>query len=298
MKDCYSPTRKNIKRKLEIVALDCEFVGIGPGGLESFLARVTMLDHAGTVLMDEYVKPSRQVTDYRTHVSGITPQVLAQHAKLCFTVARKRVLRLLKGKLLVGHGLDNDLKVLQITHPWFMIRDTACFKPYMKLKRMPVTAAPNTTASYDASSSSSSCDTTLLWCPRSLKELSYEFLHREIQTAEHSSHEDALAALDLYRLVWRTWDRLYQEALLTHQHTLWVMHQQQQQQIAAEQQYLFYMQQQQRMAANYQYYQRKQEWALPPLTASSSSSSSSCSSSSSFSSYAAPRAVTPVEHCQ
>ena len=39
-----------------------------------------------------------------------------------------------KDKILVGHALENDLDVLMLGHPKKMIRDTATFKPYMRVR--------------------------------------------------------------------------------------------------------------------------------------------------------------------
>ncbi|KAI9260786.1 hypothetical protein BY458DRAFT_439940 [Sporodiniella umbellata] len=55
----------------KFVAIDCEMVGVGPGGVDSALARVSIVNFNGAVLLDVYVKPLEKVTDYRTHVSGI-----------------------------------------------------------------------------------------------------------------------------------------------------------------------------------------------------------------------------------
>lgn len=43
------------------------------------------------------------------------------------------VSRLLEGKVLVGHALHNDLDVLMMNHHRHMIRDTACYHPYMRV---------------------------------------------------------------------------------------------------------------------------------------------------------------------
>lgn len=53
------------------VAMDCEMVGVGEQGQDSILARVSIVNQFGHVLLDSYVKPTDQVTDYRTAVSGI-----------------------------------------------------------------------------------------------------------------------------------------------------------------------------------------------------------------------------------
>jgi RNA exonuclease 4 len=51
-------------------------VGVGPEGEESALARVSLVNYNGAVLMDDFVKPQERVTDFRTSVSGITPKHL------------------------------------------------------------------------------------------------------------------------------------------------------------------------------------------------------------------------------
>jgi RNA exonuclease 4 len=56
------------------VALDCEMVGVGPEpNRDSALARVSLVNFHGHQVYDSYVQIPRniEVTDYRTHVSGI-----------------------------------------------------------------------------------------------------------------------------------------------------------------------------------------------------------------------------------
>jgi RNA exonuclease 4 len=43
------------------------------------------------------------------------------------------VAKLLNGKVLVGHALHNDLDVLMLSHPRSKIRDTATYKPLMRV---------------------------------------------------------------------------------------------------------------------------------------------------------------------
>ena len=43
------------------------------------------------------------------------------------------VAALLKDKVLIGHALKNDLDVLMLSHPRTMIRDTAKYRPYMRV---------------------------------------------------------------------------------------------------------------------------------------------------------------------
>uniref|UniRef100_A0A8C6ZWY1 Exonuclease domain-containing protein n=1 Tax=Nothoprocta perdicaria TaxID=30464 RepID=A0A8C6ZWY1_NOTPE len=53
------------------VAMDCEMVGVGPKGEDSIVARVSIVNQFGKCVYDKYVKPTEEVTDYRTAVSGI-----------------------------------------------------------------------------------------------------------------------------------------------------------------------------------------------------------------------------------
>eukprot|EP00526_Cylindrotheca_closterium_P015306 CAMPEP_0113640844 /NCGR_PEP_ID=MMETSP0017_2-20120614/21437_1 /TAXON_ID=2856 /ORGANISM="Cylindrotheca closterium" /LENGTH=258 /DNA_ID=CAMNT_0000552147 /DNA_START=139 /DNA_END=912 /DNA_ORIENTATION=+ /assembly_acc=CAM_ASM_000147 len=171
--------QQTLPEESKFLALDCEMVGIGENGHTSSIARVTVVDWDGNALFDEYIQQDQPVTDYRTFVSGITPQDL-EDATLSLEECRNMVLQLLQNHILVGHALKNDLKALDISHPWWLTRDTAKFEPFMKVR----------------------FDDGILW-PRKLKELVSEKLHQEIQIEgkPHSPYEDALAALDLYRSV-------------------------------------------------------------------------------------------------
>lgn len=97
------------------LGMDCEMVGVGPTGEDSIVARVSIVNQFGKCVYDKYVKPTQQVTDYRTAVSGIRPENLKQGEQ--FEVVQKEVAEMLKGRILVGHALHNDLKVLFLDHP-------------------------------------------------------------------------------------------------------------------------------------------------------------------------------------
>ena len=93
--------KKQVEQELTIeeqgryVALDCEFVGVGPGGYKSALARVSMVDYENAVLIDTYVKVNEPVTDYRTFVSGITEEHLksdlAMDADKCIDLVQRPI---------------------------------------------------------------------------------------------------------------------------------------------------------------------------------------------------------------
>jgi RNA exonuclease 4 len=175
--------RFGFPKKSVFLALDCEMVGTGKGGEISCAARVTIIDWFGSVVLDTYIKQKEEVTDYRTEVSGITPEDL-QNATLTFEECRSKVLYLLRNKILVGHALRNDCKALGITHPWWLTRDTAKYTPFLQEMG------------------------NEKW-PRKLKDLAFEILSRQIQVSgrPHCPYEDAKAALDLYKSLRPKWER-------------------------------------------------------------------------------------------
>jgi RNA exonuclease 4 len=164
------------------VALDCEMVGVGRQK-SSVLARVSLVDYRGIAIFDTFVRVEEKVTDYRTAVSGVRPQDLESPNAMDYGTCRWVVQGLLAGKILVGHALENDLKVLNLNHPWDQVRDTSVHPPFMK-------SNPHTGA-YQA---------------RRLCHLTQSFLGKKIQQYEHDSLEDARAAMDLYMLVKPDWD--------------------------------------------------------------------------------------------
>ncbi|KAL7492810.1 hypothetical protein ACHAWT_001817 [Skeletonema menzelii] len=172
-------------------ALDCEMVGVGPEGLESAVARVTLCNWAEEVILDTFVKVPVEVTDYRTFVSGIEAKDLEGEKAMPLKDVQEMVQKTLHGKILIGHALENDLKALQITHPWHDTRDSAIYPPFMQ-------EVPDLE---DSSKSSLR--------PRKLKELVKDRLGNDIQELgkAHDPVEDALSALRLYKAERLQWEQ-------------------------------------------------------------------------------------------
>ena len=59
-------------------------VGVGVDGSESSLARVSLVNYHGAVVLDEYVRQREHVVDYRTAVSGIRKTDFNRGATLSF----------------------------------------------------------------------------------------------------------------------------------------------------------------------------------------------------------------------
>lgn len=91
------------------LAIDCEMVGIGIDGSESSLARVTLVNYHGVVILDEFVKQRERVVDYRTRWSGVREGDMVKAKS--FEEIQKQVAGLIKDRVLVGHAVHNDLKV-------------------------------------------------------------------------------------------------------------------------------------------------------------------------------------------
>ncbi|EPS72525.1 hypothetical protein M569_02232, partial [Genlisea aurea] len=114
----------------DAVAMDCEMVGVSFLGNKSALGRVTIVNEFGNVLVDEYVRPMDHIVDFRTGISGIRPRDLRKAKN--FNDVQKEVANTIKGRVLVGHALHNDLKALLMSHPKKDIRDTSAYRPLMK----------------------------------------------------------------------------------------------------------------------------------------------------------------------
>jgi len=173
----------------DVVALDAEFVAVAleerrPSARGAVItararlapARVSVLRADGSTLFDDWVCPAEPVVDHLTRFSGVKPGELDPATSRRRLVAERAVALKLRalvdlGVVWVGHGLRSDFAVLGICPPERLVRDTAS-----------------------------------LYCGldgrvRKLKTLAAVVLGRQIQTdsAGHSSVEDALAALMLYR---------------------------------------------------------------------------------------------------
>jgi RNA exonuclease 4 len=82
------------------------------------------VNYNGHVLMDEYVKPEGKITNFRTWVSGILPKHMEK--AIPYKEARERVMKIVEGRIIIGHALKNDLRVLDLEDfSQSKIRDTS-----------------------------------------------------------------------------------------------------------------------------------------------------------------------------
>lgn len=142
------------------------------------IARLTIINSKAIVIFDQFLKPLGEVLDYNLRFSGVTPADL-QKAKYNLKELKAKELGkyINETTIIIGHGLENDLKALRIIHP--TIIDTAILFPHPRGKP---------------------------W-RNSLKILARDILGRFIQDFNgsgssgegHSSLEDSIAALELVR---------------------------------------------------------------------------------------------------
>jgi DNA polymerase III epsilon subunit-like protein len=184
-------SKEKLAQASKFVALDCEMVGVGPRGGDSALARISVVNFHGQVLVDAYLKPLERVFDYRTAVSGIKPgHVTASHEGSEFNLFGQPLLTLrqaqdlvapflLNNRIVVGHSLKNDFKALMLSTGKKLCRDTSQYAPFRKLT--------------DGKTPS-------------LKTLAAHVLGVQIQDGAHDSVEDARIAMLLYRAVKKDWE--------------------------------------------------------------------------------------------
>jgi hypothetical protein len=165
--------------------LRCGTVGIGPGGLDSAVGRVTLVNWENQVIIDTFVKVPVRVTDYRTAETGITAQALCSENARKLEDVRAKVSNMIKGRILIGHGLEVDLSALGLMHPWCDVRDTAVHAPYMQEVNDPL---------------------TVMLLPRDLQGLAIDVLRRDISDSDGGPVVDAICCLDLYKVARSAWE--------------------------------------------------------------------------------------------
>lgn len=91
------------------VAMDCEMVGVGLNGVDDMLARVSIVNRRGDVLLDKFVKPQERVVDYRTSVSGVRPHDMANGEDMA--TVQDEVVQILQSKCAVRQNFKGILLI-------------------------------------------------------------------------------------------------------------------------------------------------------------------------------------------
>lgn len=157
----------------KVFALDCEMCYTSLG-LEC--TKVTLVSFDGHKVYEKFIRPSNEIICYNTRFSGITKKHLTSKNGSVATLreVQQDLLEYIDvDTILIGHALENDLRVLKIIHNK-VIDTSVCF------------SHPNGSG-----------------FKHSLRTLTQQYLKRSIQDSDqgHSSFEDSRAALEL--MLWR-----------------------------------------------------------------------------------------------
>ncbi|KAH9176991.1 hypothetical protein EDB89DRAFT_1937519 [Lactarius sanguifluus] len=161
------------------MAVSAQIVYTGDTANIPIVARVSLTDYRGNVVLDTLVRPTHEVTNYRTAETGLVAAHLV-NAPL-FREVQHRVASLIRDKIIVGHNLWLFLSVMGISHPTINTRDVAAFVPFRRGLGCGSTTPP-------------------------LHVLVHRLMGRSMGLGYEHPLENARAALDLYRSAERAWE--------------------------------------------------------------------------------------------
>ncbi|KAI5948809.1 REX3 [Candida theae] len=152
--------------KYRVLGIDCE-MGYTTCGFE--LMRVTAVDYFTLkTVMDTHVLPFGEVVDFNTRFSGISS---IDGSFVSFNQMIQELGMVMdKDTILIGHGLENDMNALRLVHNHII--DTSILYP--KFESTPTSR-------------------------KSLKDLTFKYLSKNIQVGNHDSAEDSIAAIEIVK---------------------------------------------------------------------------------------------------
>ncbi|TFK57483.1 hypothetical protein OE88DRAFT_139281 [Heliocybe sulcata] len=142
------------------------------------VARVSMADYRGNIVLDTFVRPIQPVTDYRTGETGLYPAHLANGRS--FYEVQREIATVIREKILIGYCLWDFLSVIGTSHPAIDTRDVALFLPFRQTLR----------------------SKKMLTLPTLVDRL----MARNIGAAYEDPLENARATLDLFRSCEELWE--------------------------------------------------------------------------------------------
>lgn len=149
----------------QIFGLDCEMC-FTTEGLE--LIKVALVDLFGNQVYYSLVYPENEVIDFNTRFSGVSRHDFLINKGKYFKTVQEEVLKIIQtDTIIIGHGLENDLRALKIIHS--LVVDTSIVYPHP-------------------------CG---LPSRRPLKDIAEDVLGRKIQEGGHNPVEDANVCVEL-----------------------------------------------------------------------------------------------------
>ncbi|KAH7923995.1 hypothetical protein BV22DRAFT_544301 [Leucogyrophana mollusca] len=172
-------TRYNSPQRYVSVAAQVVLTGISRDKVP-MIARVSITDYRGNILLDTFVRPTQPICDYRHAETGLQFTDL-MHAPF-FHHVQTSVAELVKGKIIVGHAIWNFLSVMGLNHPAIDTRDLALFLPFRRTLRYHGVIA--------------------------LRVLVKHFMERDIGAGYEHPLEIARASIDLFRSCETLWEEI------------------------------------------------------------------------------------------
>ncbi|KAJ3536204.1 hypothetical protein NMY22_g6138 [Coprinellus aureogranulatus] len=130
------PAKELTSVLVRVIGVSCVVVSIGTTATRCgqrsipMVARVTLTDYSGYTILDTYVRPTYQVTDYRSSSTGLNHAHL--QAAPSFSQVQDAVARSIHGNIIVGHRIWDFLSAVDLTHPAINTRDMALYRPLRK----------------------------------------------------------------------------------------------------------------------------------------------------------------------
>jgi len=143
-----------------IYAIDCEMCYTRKA------TKITVINLYCETVYEIYIKPDSEIIDYNSEYSGIYPNILEGVETTLRDVQNYLQFFINWRTILIGHGLDNNLRALHISHPTCI--DTSLLHPH-----------------------------TIPSLRHRLRYLARRHLSRNIETDVHFTDEDARTAMDL-----------------------------------------------------------------------------------------------------
>uniref|UniRef100_A0A1B6DAF0 Exonuclease domain-containing protein n=1 Tax=Clastoptera arizonana TaxID=38151 RepID=A0A1B6DAF0_9HEMI len=112
---------------LQAYAIFCETVKgkRQDGGSMDMLAKVVVVDSNGATVYQKMITPEGPILDYRSSATNLYPSNFTNTVPI--NNEREKLAALLRGRVLVGHGLSRDLKLIGLKHPYMLRRDTSTY---------------------------------------------------------------------------------------------------------------------------------------------------------------------------
>ncbi len=175
------------------IAIDCEMMQSNIGQV---LGRVSVVDYEGATIFDTFVCYPEPITITNTdkQFSGIDlNDIDPQNGAQPFSEVQAHLVELLRDRIVIGHDIQKDLKVISMDLPSHILRLQGFAR-----RLTPVTFDITVRDTQKYSRYRQYANPSAHQGP-SLKNLALEVLGRPIKQGRVSSVEDAIATMEVYR---------------------------------------------------------------------------------------------------